>query len=150
MLEPKDIKHGALIELYDGETAQWLPLSIISIVFDNVECRTLANEPILTTTSALIMGARLRPRDGSCRDCGDEAHDGPASIVSAPSAVPPCHRAAHSIPSAQCTSIGASATSQRSSRTSRTPRASKAKLYAATSWIRCVRSGTRMSRAKVA
>lgn len=77
MLEPKDIKHGVLIELYDSETNQWLPLSIVSIVFDNVECRTLANEPILTTTSALIMGARLRPRDGSCRDCGDDAHDGP-------------------------------------------------------------------------
>jgi hypothetical protein len=46
-------------------------------VHDNVECRTLANEPILTTTSALIKDARLRPRDGSCRDCGDEAHDGP-------------------------------------------------------------------------
>ena len=77
MLEPKDIKHGALIELRDSETSQWLPLSIISIVFDNVECRTLANEPIFTTTSALIMDARLRPRDGSCRDCGDDAHDGP-------------------------------------------------------------------------
>jgi hypothetical protein len=46
-------------------------------VHDNVECRTLANEPILTTTSALIKDARLRPRDGSCRDCGDEAHEGP-------------------------------------------------------------------------
>ena len=77
MLEPKDIKHGALIELRDSETSQWLTLSIISIVFDNVECRTLANEPIFTTTSALIMDARLRPRDGSCRDCGDDAHDGP-------------------------------------------------------------------------
>ena len=76
MLEPKDLKHGALIELLDSETNQWLPLSIISVVFDKVECRTLANEPILTTTSALIMNARLRPRDGSCRDCGDDAHDG--------------------------------------------------------------------------
>ena len=76
-MEPKDIKHGALFELRDTETGQWIPLSIISIVFDKVECRTLANEPILTTTSALIQNARLRPRDGSCRDCGDEAHDGP-------------------------------------------------------------------------
>jgi hypothetical protein len=77
MLDPKDIKHGSLIELRDSETGQWLPLTIISIVHDHVECRTLANEPILTTTSALLKDARLRPRDGSCRDCGDEAHDGP-------------------------------------------------------------------------
>lgn len=76
-MDPKDIKHGALIELRDSETNQWLPLSIISIVHDNVECRTLANEPILTTRATLIKDARLRPRDGSCRDCGDEAHDGP-------------------------------------------------------------------------
>jgi hypothetical protein len=73
----KSIQRGALIELRDAETNQWRPLSIISIVHDNVECRTLANEPILTTTSALIKDARLRPRDGSCRDCGDEAHEGP-------------------------------------------------------------------------
>ena len=77
MLEPRDIKRGVLIELRDEETGQWLPLSIISIVHDNVECRTLSNEPILTTMSALIKDARLRPRDGSCRDCGDDAHDGP-------------------------------------------------------------------------
>ncbi len=77
MMDPKSIKHGALIELRDTETGQWLPLTIRSIVFDNVECRTLANEPILTTTSALIKDARLRPSNGSCRDCGDEAHDGP-------------------------------------------------------------------------
>ena len=77
MMDPKSIQRGALIELRDTETNQWLPLSIISIMFDKVECRTLANEPILTTTSALIQNARLRPRDGSCRDCGDEAHDGP-------------------------------------------------------------------------
>ena len=76
-MEPKDIQRGALIELRDAETGEWIPLSIRSIVFDNVECRTLANEPILTTTTALIKDARLRPRDGSCRDCGDEAHDGP-------------------------------------------------------------------------
>lgn len=77
MMEPKDLKRGALIELRDAETKQWVPLSIISIVHDNVECRTLSNEPILTTTSALTKDARLRPRDGSCRDCGDDAHDGP-------------------------------------------------------------------------
>ena len=76
-MEPKSIQRGALIELFDTETNQWLPLTIISIVFDKVECRTLANEPILTTTTALIQDARLRPRDGSCRDCGDDAHDGP-------------------------------------------------------------------------
>jgi len=77
MMQPKDIQRGALIELRDAETQQWIPLSIVSIVFDNVECRTLANEPILTTKAALIKDARLRPSDGSCRDCGDEAHDGP-------------------------------------------------------------------------
>jgi hypothetical protein len=77
MMEPKSIQRGTLIELYDAETKQWLPLTIVSIVFDKVECRTLANEPILTTTSALIKDARLRPRDGSCPDCGYEAHDGP-------------------------------------------------------------------------
>ena len=77
MMEPRHIKRGALIELRDEETEQWIPLSIISIVHDNVECRTLANEPIFTTTSALITNARLRPSDGSCRDCGDEAHEGP-------------------------------------------------------------------------
>jgi len=76
-MDPKNIKRGTLIELRDDETGQWLALSIISIVFDKVECRTLRNEPILTTTSALIKDARLRPHDGSCRDCGDEAHDGP-------------------------------------------------------------------------
>ena len=77
MMEPKDIKRGALIELRDEETSQWLPLSVISVVHDHVECRTLSNEPILTTVAALAKDARLRPRDGSCRDCGDEAHDGP-------------------------------------------------------------------------
>ena len=76
-MEAKSIKHGALIELFDAETKEWRPLSIISIVFDNVECRTLANEPILTTKSALIKDARLRPSNGSCPDCGWEAHDGP-------------------------------------------------------------------------
>lgn len=76
-MEYRDIRHGALIELFDAETKEWRPLSIISIVFDNVECRTLANEPILTTKAALMKDARLRPRDGSCPDCGWEAHDGP-------------------------------------------------------------------------
>jgi hypothetical protein len=77
MIEPKSLKRGALIELRDIETGQWLPLTIISIVHDNVECRTLRDEPILTTTSALLKDARLRPHDGSCRDCGDDAHEGP-------------------------------------------------------------------------
>ena len=76
-MDHKDVKHGALIELRNSETGQWLPLSIISIVFDTIECRTLQNEPIFTTTSALIKGARLRPPDGSCRACGDKAHEGP-------------------------------------------------------------------------
>jgi hypothetical protein len=76
-LEPKSLKNGARIELRDDETKEWIPLTIVSIVHDNVECRTLANEPILTTTSALLKDARLRPYDGSCTDCGYEAHDGP-------------------------------------------------------------------------
>lgn len=75
-MDPKSIRRGALIELRDEETQTWIPLTIVSIVFDNVECRTLANEPILTTTLALVKGARLRPQDGSCRDCGCEAHAG--------------------------------------------------------------------------
>lgn len=78
-MDPKSIQRGALIELRDAETGQWLPLSIISVVFDNVECRTLANAPIHTKTSALIKDARLRPSDGSCRDCGDDAHEGPCT-----------------------------------------------------------------------
>lgn len=75
-MEPKNLQRGALIELRDTETGQWLPLTIISIVSDNVECRTLANELILTTTSALIKDARPRPSNGSCGDCGDDAHEG--------------------------------------------------------------------------
>lgn len=77
MLDPKDLRRGAAIELYDAKRREWLPLTIISIVFDNIECRTLANEPILTTSAALIRDARVRPSDGSCRDCVYEAHDGP-------------------------------------------------------------------------
>jgi len=76
-MAPKDIQRRALIELRDDKTGQWIPLTIISIVFDKIECRTLANEPIHTTTAALIKDARLRPPDGSCRDCGAEAHNGP-------------------------------------------------------------------------
>ena len=76
-MDHKDVKRGALIELRDGETGQWLPLRIVSIVYDNVECRTLANEPIYAKASALVKDARLRPSDGTCRDCGCEAHDGP-------------------------------------------------------------------------
>ena len=77
MMEPKNLKQGALIELRDEESESWIPLTIISVVHDKVECRMLTGEPIYTTTSALIMNARLRPRDGSCADCGWEAHDGP-------------------------------------------------------------------------
>lgn len=76
-MDPKSIRRGALIELRDDETKSWIPLTIISIVHDNVECRTLTDEPILTTTTALIKNARLRPSNGSCSDCGYEAHDGP-------------------------------------------------------------------------
>lgn len=75
-MDPKHIKRGTLIELLDHEADQWIPLTIVSIVYDNIECRTLRNEPILTTRIALIKDARLRPSDGTCRDCGDEAHDG--------------------------------------------------------------------------
>lgn len=79
MMDPKHIRQGALIELHDEETATWIPLTVVtvSVTSGNVECRTLANEPILTTTSALVKDARLRSRDGSCRDCGYDAHDGP-------------------------------------------------------------------------
>jgi hypothetical protein len=76
MLEPASIKKGALIELRDAESGGWLPLTIEFVSGTTVACRTLADEPILTTTAALIKDARLRPRDGSCRDCGDEAHQG--------------------------------------------------------------------------
>jgi len=78
-MDARDIKNGALIELRDDETDQWIQLTVVSVVFDNVECRTLANEPILTTIAALKTNARLRPRDGSCADCGHEAHDGPCT-----------------------------------------------------------------------
>lgn len=80
-MDPKSIKPGALIELRDEETESWIPLSIVSVsgASGNVECRMLTGEPIFTTTSALVAGARLRPRDGSCPDCGYEAHDGPCT-----------------------------------------------------------------------
>lgn len=79
MMDPKHIKPGALIELRDEETESWLALTIVSVSAGsgNVECRMLGGEAIFTTTSALITDARLRPRDGSCSDCGYEAHDGP-------------------------------------------------------------------------
>ena len=77
MINPKQIKAGALIELRDEESQAWLPLTIVGVTGTNVECRTLTGEPILTTVSALVTDARLRPRDGSCADCGYEAHDGP-------------------------------------------------------------------------
>lgn len=72
----RSIKPGTRIELRDAESGGWLPLTIVSVVFDKVECRTIANEPILTTTSALVRDARLRPLDGSCVDCGCDAHEG--------------------------------------------------------------------------
>lgn len=77
MMHAKDIRRGALIELRDPATRQWRPVAIRSIVFDHVECRTLANEPINTTKKELADNARLRPSDGSCADCGADAHDGP-------------------------------------------------------------------------
>lgn len=79
MMDPKSIRPGALIELRDEETESWLQLTIVSVSESsgNVQCQMLTGEPIFATMSSLITGARLRPRDGSCRDCGDEAHDGP-------------------------------------------------------------------------
>jgi hypothetical protein len=79
MMDPKHIKRGALIELRDDETATWIPLTVVSILAPSgsVECRTLANETILTTVAALVKDARPRPSDGRCRDCGYDAHDGP-------------------------------------------------------------------------
>jgi len=77
VMDPKHIKPDAMIELRDAETKSWLPLTIVSVEQDNVECRTLAGEPVLMTRASLIADARLRPRDGSCADCGWEAHDGP-------------------------------------------------------------------------
>lgn len=77
MIDPKGIKQGAQIELRDEETASWIPLTIISVVHDKIECRMLTGEPIFTTAAALISAARLRPHDGSCADCGYEAHAGP-------------------------------------------------------------------------
>ena len=40
MMDPKQIKAGALIELRDEETQAWLPLTIVSVTGANVECRT--------------------------------------------------------------------------------------------------------------
>ncbi|HSX22429.1 MAG TPA: hypothetical protein VLE97_06590 [Gaiellaceae bacterium] len=77
MMDPKHVKPDVLIELRDQETESWIPLTIVSVTRDKVECVTLAHETILTTISALVTDARLRPRDGSCADCGYEAHDGP-------------------------------------------------------------------------
>ena len=76
-MDPKHIKPDVLIELRDEETQSWLPLTIVSVAGTNVECRMLTGEPILSTMAALVTDARLRPRDGSCADCGYEVHDGP-------------------------------------------------------------------------
>jgi hypothetical protein len=81
MMKLEQIKPGVVIELLDHATEQWLQLTITKVAsagaLGGVECRTLADEPILTTVGALIENARLRSRDGTCRDCGYEAHDGP-------------------------------------------------------------------------
>jgi hypothetical protein len=76
LLAHRSIKPGTRIELRDAESGSWIPLTIATVAGGNVECRTIANEPILTTTSALVRDARLRPLDGSCADCGCEAHTG--------------------------------------------------------------------------
>ena len=77
MMDPKHIKPDVMIELRDDETKSWLPLTIVSVTQNNVECQMLSGESMLTTRAALLADARLRPRDGSCSDCGYEAHDGP-------------------------------------------------------------------------
>jgi hypothetical protein len=77
MLDLKHIKPGVLIEVRDEETASWLPLTIDEVTLDAVKCHMLTGELIYAKKSELIKDARLRPRDGSCADCGWEAHDGP-------------------------------------------------------------------------
>lgn len=77
MMDPKHIKPDVMIELRDEETKSWLPLTIVSVTRERVECRMLTGEPILATMASLTTDARLRPRDGSCADCGYDAHDGP-------------------------------------------------------------------------
>lgn len=77
MMDIKNIRPGVLIELHDEETGQWIPLTIMFVIDRKVECQTLAGEPILTTAGRLIQSARLRPHNGSCGDCGYDAHDGP-------------------------------------------------------------------------
>ncbi len=77
MMDPKHIKSDVMIELRDEETQSWIPLTIVSVAGKNVECQMLTGETILTTSAALVADARLRPRDGSCADCGYDAHDGP-------------------------------------------------------------------------
>jgi len=79
MMDPKHIKPDVMIELRDEETRSWLPLTIVSVAGESVACRTLSDEPILTTVSTLVTDARLRPRDGSCADCGYEVHGGPCT-----------------------------------------------------------------------
>jgi hypothetical protein len=75
-LDPKSIKRGALVEMRDDDRGEWIPLTIISIVFDNVELRTISNQPIHAKMADVAIRCRPRPADGSCRDCGDEAHEG--------------------------------------------------------------------------
>jgi hypothetical protein len=77
MLDPAHIKPKQLIELRDDEAKDWLPLTIVATTGTNVECRMLTGERIFTTTAELLKSARLRPHNGSCPDCGDDAHAGP-------------------------------------------------------------------------
>jgi hypothetical protein len=77
MMDPRHIKQDVRIELRDEETETWIALTIDSVDGSNVKCRMLTGELILTTVAALVKDARLRPRDGSCADCGYDAHDGP-------------------------------------------------------------------------
>ena len=62
MMDPKHIRPDVMIELRDEENSSWIPLTIVSVTGKNVECRTLAYEPILTTVADLVRDARLRPR----------------------------------------------------------------------------------------
>jgi len=78
MMDHKYIRQGARIELYDEETKTWVQLTIVKVTESsgNVECKMLSGEAIFTTTTALMTGARPRPYDGHCADCGCEAHEG--------------------------------------------------------------------------
>jgi hypothetical protein len=77
VLDLEQIKPGKHVELRDDESKDWLPLTIMTVSGKNVECRMTTGEAIFATIDDLLVNARLRPYDGSCADCGDDAHAGP-------------------------------------------------------------------------